>query len=209
MTRIDRRVAIKWVLAAGAATQVGEFAFAAERPRGAAPGGYGKDPNLLKAYAAGELWPLTLNDSQKRTAHLLCDLIIPADGNSPPASALGVPAFIDEWISAPYRDCQRDRDTIVPGFAWLDAEARRRHLRDFAALHVEQASRICDDICNRLQVQQQLAEACAFFERFRQLTAAGYYTTPIGMKDLRYVGNEPLVTFEGPPLEVLKLVGVA
>ena len=29
------------------------------------------------------------------------------------------------------------------------------------------------------------------------------------MKDLKYVGNVPTVTFEGPPLEALKKVGLA
>lgn len=207
MTQIDRGTAIKWVLVAGAAAQLPDFVVAAARPDGAATMGYGKDPDLLKTHAAGELWPLTLTDAQKRTTTVLCDLIIPADEHSPSASAVAVPRFIDEWISAPYPDCKHDRDIIVPGLAWLDAEARRRYGSDFATLKPEQASRICDDICNRSQAQ--FADATEFFERFRALTALGYYTTPIGMKSLGYVGNEPRATFEGPPPEVLKRVGLA
>lgn len=207
--RVDRRTAIKWVLLAGAAVQLPDFVVAAAQPPGPAPAGYGKDPSLQKIYAAGELWPLTLTDAQKRTTTALCDLIIPADEHSPAASAAAVPEFIDEWISAPYPDCKRDREVIVPGLAWLDAETRRRHAGDFATLNPEQARRICDDISNRSLAQPQFALAAAFFSRFRDLTALGYYTTPIGMKDLRYVGNEPLVTFEGPPLEALKRVGLA
>lgn len=207
--QIDRRTAIKWVLVAGATAQLPDFAFAAELPRGVAPGGYGKDPNLLKPYAAGELWSLTLNNEQKRTVRTLCDLIIPADADSPAASSVGVPEFIDEWISAPYPDCKRDREVIVPGLAWLDAESQRRHGKDFSAANPEHASRICDDICDLAKAQPRFAEAGAFFARFRELAALGFYTTPIGMKDLRYVGNEPLVRFDGPPLEVLKRVGLA
>ena len=39
----------------------------------------------------------------------------------------------------------------------------------------------------------------------------GVYTayTPDGAKDLRYVGNTPSETFDGPPLAVLNLVGVS
>jgi hypothetical protein len=207
--QIDRRTAIKWVLVAGAAAQLPDFAFAAEPARGAAPVGYGKDPNLLKPYSAGELWSLMLTDAQKRTTRALCDLVIPADEHSPAASAVAVPEFIDEWISAPYPDCKRDREIIVPGLAWLDAQARQRYGDDFAAVSLEQSRRICDDICNRSQAQPQYAAASAFFERFRNLTALGFYTTPIGMKDLQYVGNQPLVQFDGPPLEVLKRVGLA
>jgi hypothetical protein len=207
MMQIDRRTAIKWVLVAGAAAQLPEFAFAADPARSAAAAGYGKDPNLLKTYAAAELWPLTLTDAQKRTTRALCDLIIPADEHSPAASAVAVPEFIDEWISAPYPDCKRDREIIAPGLAWLDTEARQRHGDDFAALSLEQSRRICDDIRNRAQTR--FAEAAAFFECFRNLAALGFYTTPIGMKDLQYVGNEPRGQFDGPTLEALKHVGLA
>ncbi len=78
----------------------------------------------------------------------------------------------------------------------------------FAALNAEQARRICDDICNASQAQPQFAEAAVFFSRFRELTALGYYTTPIGMKVLGYTGNEPLAKFDGPPPEVLKRLGL-
>jgi Gluconate 2-dehydrogenase subunit 3 len=209
MMHIDRRTAVKWVLAAGAATQLPEAAFAGDPVAPTAIAGYGKDPNLLKAYAAGDLWPLTLTGAQERTVRVLCDLIIPADERSPAASALGVPQFIDEWISAPYPDCRRDRETIGAGLEWLDAEARRRYENHFAALSAEQGRSICDDICNRSQVQAKFAEGAVFFNRFRELTALGYYTTPIGMKALGYTGNEPLAKFDGPSPEVLKRVGLA
>jgi hypothetical protein len=207
MMQIDRRTAVKWVLAAGAAAPLTDVVFAGESAPQIAVG-YGKDPDLLKAYAAGDLWSLTLTDAQKRTVRVLCDLIIPADESSPAASAVAVPQFIDEWISAPYPDCRRDRETIEPGLAGLDAEARHRYGNDFAALTPEQARRICDDICNRSKAQAQFAEGAAFFARFRELTALGYYTTPIGMKALGYTGNEPLTRFDGPPPEVLKRVGL-
>ena len=48
-----------------------------------------------------------------------------------------------------------------------------------------------------------------FFKRYRDLTAGGYYTTPEGMKAIGYVGNIASATFEGPPIEALKHVGLA
>jgi hypothetical protein len=203
---LDRRTAMKWVLAAGAAAQLPDFAVAAA-PAGS-PQGYGKDPDLLKRHAAGDLWPLTLDEKQRRTTRALCDLIIPADERSPAASAVATHEFIDEWISAPYPDCKRDRAAIVPGLDWLDQESRRRHGREFAGVSAEQMSRLCDDIADAAKAKPEHAEAAAFFKRFRELTAIGYYTTPVGMKDLRYVGNEPLVAFHGPPAEVLKQLGL-
>jgi hypothetical protein len=31
----------------------------------------------------------------------------------------------------------------------------------------------------------------------------------VGMKDIGYVGNVPLATFDGPPIEALKKAGLA
>src|SRR6186713_597920 len=101
---MDRRTTLKWVLAAAATSPLADrVLFAAETSRQApAAVGYGADPDLIKTYKPGELWPLTLNPVQRRAATALCDVIIPADEKSPSASAVGVVDFIDEWISAPY-----------------------------------------------------------------------------------------------------------
>jgi hypothetical protein len=54
-----------------------------------------------------------------------------------------------------------------------------------------------------------LAAAAAFFARYRALTAGGFYTTPVGVRDLKYVGNVATATFEGPTKEVLERLGLA
>jgi len=43
----------------------------------------------------------------------------------------------------------------------------------------------------------------------RNLTASGFYTTPVGWKDIGYVGNMALNKFDGPPPEVLKYLGLS
>jgi hypothetical protein len=203
--RVDRRTAIKWVVAAGAALQLPPAVFDANAA-GAATG-YGKDPALLKIYQPGTLWPLTLTPEQRKLAATLCDVIIPADEHSPAASSVGVVDFIDEWISAPYPDNARDKPVILDGFAWLDAEAKRRFSKTFVAASDAQRTAICDDIAAK-DVKRQFAQAASFFSRYRSLTAGGFYTTPVGRKDLKYVGNEPLKEFPGPPPEVLKQLGL-
>src|SRR6185312_8841237 len=116
--------------------------------------GYGPDPDLIKAYGKGAFWPLTLNAQQRQLATALSDLIIPADEHSPSASAVGVVDFLDEWISAPYPQQREDRETVLKGFAWLDAEAQRRteararSEQSFAELPEAQQRAICDRICN-------------------------------------------------------------
>jgi hypothetical protein len=138
----------------------------------------------------------------------LCDVIIPADGKSPAASAVGVVDFLDEWISAPYPDQVGDREIVLPGLAWLEEESVKRFSRAFAGLDDAQKAAICDDICHTAKAQPEFRPAARFFATFRDLTAGGFYTTPPGRQDLGYVGNMPLATFDGPPPEVLRQAGL-
>ncbi len=207
-TPMDRRQAVAWMLAAAASLGLRSELVAGQTAAATAPG-YGTDPNLTKAYQPGDLWPLTMDDRQRRAAIALCDVIIPADEKSPSASALHVHEFIDEWISAPYPDQQRDRTLILDGLAWIDAEAGRRFTKDFAELNAEQQTRICDDICFLAAAAQQLTTPARFFARFRDLTAGGFYTTPEGMRDIGYTGNVPSLTFDGPPPAALAHLGLA
>ena len=211
LPRIDRREAVKWMMTAAAGMML-----ARQRGFGADPAtlapitakGYGTDPDLIKTYNPGDLWPLTFTAAQRRTAAALCDTIIPADAHSPAASAVGVHDFIDEWVSAPYPEQQKDRPVILDGLAWLDAESQRRFEVDFADAVQRQKTEICDEICFEPDAKPELLQQAKFFTRFRDLTAGGFYTTPEGMKDLRYVGNVPLATFDGPPQEVIEKLGL-
>jgi hypothetical protein len=202
LTRVDRRTTIKWMLAAAAAAPMLKGTAANAR-------GYGTDPDLQRIYSPGELWPLTLTPELQRTAAALCDVIIPPDADSPGASSVGVVDFIDEWISAPYPRHRQYRELILSGLDWLDAEARQRYSKPFAALSAAQHSAVCDDICYVLQARPPFVQAARFFARYRDLTAAGFYTTPAGHKHLRYVGNVALASFDGPPAAVLKKVRLA
>lgn len=210
--RIDRRTTIRWMLAASAALRVAPGlgfagAQAAESPA-AAVGGYGTDPDLMRLYEPGDVWPLTMSVAERRTAAALGDLVIPADADSPSASEVGVVEFLDEWISAPYPVQQTDRRTVVWGLQWLDEEAQLRYRRNFTALSANEMTAICDEICFLPRAPDGLKAAAEFFARFRDLAAGGYYTSPAGMRAIRYVGNVALPRFDGPPPDVLRRVGL-
>ena len=207
--RMPRRDAIKWMLTAAASMAVlkrDSLGADAAAPSGK---GYGTDPDLIKEYKPGDVWPLTLTEAQRRTAAALCDVIIPEDSKSPSASRLHVHDFIDEWISAPYPDQQKDRAVVLDGLAWIEAEAQKRFQLGFADLVRKQQTMICDDICYTEKAKPGFKKAAQFFRKFRDLTAGGFYTTPEGMKDIGYVGNVPLPEFVGPTPEVLKKLGLA
>ena len=210
---LDRRTTLKWMFAAAAAVPslrtLGAMPDPLARDVAAAQAGYGTDPALMKEWKPGGPWPLTLTESGRRATQALCDLIIPADEHSPAASAVGVVDFIDEWISAPYPNQRADRDTVLSGLSWIDEEASKRFGKGFSNLDEKQRSAIADDICSASKAAPEFAKAAKFFAKFRDLTAGGFYTTPIGMKDIGYTGNVVLDRFDGPPLEALKKAGLA
>ena len=211
---MDRRTTIKWVLAVSASwpllhTRAGSAAEAAPAEPLLSLKGYGTDPDLLKTYHPGEVWPLTLTTPQRQLAGVLSDLIIPADERSGSASSVGIVDFLDEWVSAPYPDCRRARPIVLGGFSWLDAETARRFGKGFVALDAGQQSGICDDICDATRAAPARRDAARFFAVYRDLTAAGFYSTPVGRKDLGYIGNVPLKRFDGPPAELLRKLNLA
>jgi hypothetical protein len=213
--RIDRRLAIKWIVAAGAgAALVRVRPLRAAGPEAApgstppAPKGYGTDPELMKAYKPGDLWPLTFTDAQRREAAALCDIVLPAEADNPSASSVGVVDFVDEWVSAPYPDNVRDNRTVMEGLAWLDGESTRRFGARFADAAQAQRESLCADISAEAPKDSEAGKASRFFRKFRDLVAAGYYTTPAGMKDIGYVGNVPLARFDGPPADLVAKMGL-
>ena len=177
----------------------------ANAPR-SGPRGTASDPDLLHPKKD---WPRQLTVGELATLTVLCDTIIPADAQSPSASAVGVPAWINEYVSHPGDGSQRDLVRVRGGLAWLDAESRARFGRPFATLVDGERAPICDDICYLPTAKPGFRAAARFFDLVRDLSSTGFYTTDAGMKDLGYIGNMALPKFDGPPPDVLKHLGLA
>jgi hypothetical protein len=189
VAKIDRRTALIWVGAAAAAG-VGVVAYQGGVGRPEAKG-YGTDPNLVKPEAAP--WPRLLTDDELQAAAVLSDFILPASGSAPAATALGVPDFIDEWVSAPYPDQEMDRPIIRDGLKALIPQVVKGDAAKRAA--ALEALRTASD-----------EKTKTFFQRFRALTIGAYYTTEAGFKDIGYIGNEARAADPGPSAEVKAVV---
>ena len=162
------------------------------------------DPDMLAPVVS---WDMVLTDEEMRQVAALADVIIPADAGSPAASAVGVPDYINEFVSAPAHKEQLTQ--LRGGLAWLNRVARERFgAEDFPALQLAQQHEICDEICFEPDVPQDLKPQARFFDAFRDMCATGFWTTEEGMRDLGYVGNVPLPSFDGPPPEVLAQLGL-
>lgn len=217
MSEISRRETLAWVGAALATPWVAavpEPAFAQDelglwKEVDVAPitaPGYGHDPNLTKPTVP---WPLTLTPDQRGALRISADLMIPADDRSPAGSALGLDAFIDEWVSAPYPDQQRDRRLILSGLAWLDAESNARFHHGFAAASDSERRAIFDDIAFKARVKPGYGRPAFFFSRLRGLMLGGFFSRPEGMKDIGYLGNTPMTRYPGPSHEALTHLNTA
>jgi hypothetical protein len=203
---IDRRVTLKWLMGAMAA---GQLAACGDQAKGVTwaemeaikAKGYGTDPDLIDPSVP---WPLTMTEAELVAATALADLILPAEGDYPAPSKLGTPAFINEWISAPYPDQHKDRVLIVNGLAWLDQEARARSGAVFAKADPAAQTAILDTIAFKAKTTPDFEKPAEFFNRFRTLTLGAYYTTPEGWAEIGYQGNQPGTgDYAGPTPEAL------
>lgn len=169
------------------------------------PRGTPSDPDLLHPKKD---WPRLLSARELATLSVLCDTIIPADAESPSASSVGVPAYINEYVSAPGDGQQRDLVRIRGGLVWLETESARRFGKGFTRLTESERAQICDDICYLPKAKPEFQAAARFFDQVRDLSSTAFYTTAAGMKDLKYVGNVALPEFKPPPEEVLRKLGL-
>jgi hypothetical protein len=162
--------------------------------------GYGRDPDLANPKVP---WPLTLAAAQRKTVDVLGDLILPQDAASPGAGALGVGAFIDEWISAPYPQQRADRAKVVGGLLWLDAQSRTLHGRAFVDLAAQQQAMLLDALSVPVPIARMVAPV-AFMDTLRRLFVLGFYSLPEGKADMGYVGDQPTAgAYPGPTSEAL------
>jgi gluconate 2-dehydrogenase gamma chain len=167
--------------------------------------GYGQDVDVNNPVVT---WDKTLDRNQLKNLEVIGDLIIPADDKSPSASHLNVADFIDEWVSAPYPNQRKDRDIILRGLARLNGRANENDARYFYALEAAKQVEMFDGLAKAVENDSASDDDSEFFNRIVYLFVGGFYTTDEGMADIGYVGNVPIETFDGPPAEIRKLIGV-
>jgi gluconate 2-dehydrogenase gamma chain len=142
---------------------------------------------------------------------LLVDIVLPRDDRSGSATDAGVPEFMDfMMLDQPARQV-----AMRGGLAWLDAECEQRFDTRFIDCADAQRTAVLDDIAwpSRAvdasgRIRPELQHGVAFFNSFRDLTATGYWTSKMGIEDLRYMGNRA-VRWNGCPDEALKKLGVS
>jgi len=189
---MNRRETVK-ALAAGVGfwlTPV-EVRRAAEFAAKARSGGRGYEPKFFTPHE----W---------ETTRLLVDLVIPRDLRSGSATDAGVPEFMDFVLT----DEPGRQTAMRGGLAWLDHECDDRYGKTFVACTDAERAAVLDDIAWPKRAEPALAPGVAFFKAFRDLTASGFWSSKIGVQDLRYMGNVVVPEWQGCPPEQLQKLGV-
>jgi len=157
-------------------------------------------------------------DHEMATIILLADIIIPKDEVSGSASDAKVPEFIEFIV----KDMPEHQVPMRGGLRWLDMQCLTRYEKTFKDCDQKEQSQIVDDIAypvveykdergNKIKkgtIKPGMEPGVSFFSLMRNLTATGFYTSEIGVKDIGYVGNTP-TQWNGVPDEVLKQYGLA
>lgn len=142
------------------------------------------------------------------TVRLLADLVLPADTRSESATDAKVPEFMD-YLLAEDSASETFRIAMRGGLAWLDTECRRRVHRSFVDADDAARRHLLDDIAWPDTAKPEFAPGVAFFTRFRDLTAAGFFSSAIGWKDLDYRGNVAVGEWTGCPQAALDKLHVS
>jgi len=147
-----------------------------------------------------------LNEGELATVAILCDIILPATPTAGSATEAAVPEFIEFII----KDLPYHQLPMRGGLMWLNGESTKRFNKSFADCSSEEQISIVDDIAypDPDNKKPEMGPGISFFNRLRNLTMTGYYTTKMGIDDLGYVGNRPNL-WDGVPQEVLDKHGLS
>jgi hypothetical protein len=137
--------------------------------------------------------------SEMAAIKILADIIIPADAKSGSASQAGVPAFIEFIV----KDMPQHQTPMRGGLMWLDTQSKKMFSKKFVALTPAERLKVVDLIAYPNKAKKEHSQGVSFFNLMRNLTATGFFTSEMGVKDLEYLGNTPN-KWDGVPQDVLK-----
>ena len=153
-----------------------------------------------KRTAAGGYKPKYFPAHQYKTLRMLCETILPSDGDSGGAIEAGAPEFIDLLTS----ENPEYQLKLGGGLMWLDSRCADQFGSVFESCTAAQQKEMLDSIAYRERAEKDagLTQGVEFFSFLRNLTADGFFTSKIGIQYLGYIGNTFLTDFPGcPPVE--------
>ena len=137
------------------------------------------------------------------TITVLGDIIIPKDEKSGSASDAKVPEFIEFIV----KDIPDHQVPMRGGLRWLDLQCTNRYSKAFVDCTPQQQTAMVTEIAYPLKAKPEMKQGVTFFNRMRDLTASGFFTSKMGIADIGYAGNTPN-KWTGVPADVLQQYGM-
>ena len=148
--------------------------------------------------------PKVFTPAEWRTVRVLVDIVIPRDARSGSATDAKVPEFMDVFMETR----ENMRTWMRTGLTWLDEECQKRFTKSFVDCDAAQRKAVLDDIAWPRRAPQEMQAGVRFFNNFRNFTASGFWSSKMGVDDLRYMGNRPMAQWNGCPTPALNKLGV-
>jgi gluconate 2-dehydrogenase gamma chain len=148
--------------------------------------------------------PTFFTPAEFRTVGIIADMIIPRDERSGSATDAGVAEFMDFMMI----DRAGDQPWMRSGLSWMDSQSSTRFGRAFADATDSERALILNDIAWPARASATMADGVSFFNRFRDLTSSGFWSSRMGVKDLDYIGSTFNPNWDGCPPEALAKLGV-
>lgn len=158
----------------------------------------------ITAYKELAAEPNYFNDHEIATIAILADIIIPRDAISGSATDAKVPDFIQFIV----KEKTEHQTPMRGGLRWMDMYCLNNYGKTFRESDDKQKMALVDQIAFPKKAKPEFRQGAAFFSLVRNLTATGFYTSEIGVKDVGYMGNRPN-QWNGVPPDVLKQYGMS
>lgn len=163
--------------------------------------GYSFDPDLIEPVVP---WQLTMTEKQLACTSSLCSLILPSQESTPAGGDLGYQDFVNEWVSAPYPTQLNDRGLIFELLEYLEQNAIENFGQSFSKLSFADAGVLVDRVAYKDRITPELKQLGEGFVRLRNVILCVHYTSEIGVAELGYLGNTPIIgEYPGPPPEAV------
>ena len=205
-TTITRRRALQVLGAVPVAAALGQAP--AQQPKPLTPGVTSQVPSGPAATAGATAAPTFFNKHERRILRVLVDYIIPRDEHSGSATDAKVPEYI-EFLLAEKDANPATQVAFQGGLAWIDIESQKRYGKAFVNATDSQRREILDDIAYPAKAKPEMSHGVAFFNRLRDMTASGFFSSAIGFQDLQYKGNVFNPGYDGCPPAALEKLGVS
>ena len=132
--------------------------------------------------------PKAFTKHQFATLRHLAELIMPGATDS------GAAEYID-FLSSRNTDLAA---IFNGGFIWLDLYMTNKYGADFLAAKPAQQTEVLDKLAYRANRTPEVAGGVQFWTWTRNMVVDAYYTSPVGVKDVGFMGNGAMSEFSVP-----------